>query len=117
MRLRGFTEGLMILRVGRFGVHASSSLRGSPTSSPSGTRAWMSSCSRIISAARGTSGAACYSLQASARARTAETRASPGLPARWRAASVRRRGAAAPAPRGSCCASAATAGHDLEGPA
>ena len=73
MPLQGFT-GLTTLRVtGRFGVHASTSLRGFSTSNPSASRVWTSSCWRIVSAARGTSGAACYSLRASARARAAKT--------------------------------------------
>ena len=64
MPLRGFTGLTTIRAIGRFGVHASTRLRGSPTSSPSASRAWTSSCSRIASAARGTSGAACYVLLA-----------------------------------------------------
>ena len=101
MPLRGFAR-LTTLRVtGRFGVHASTSLRGSPASRPSVSCVWTSPCSRIVSAARGTSGAACYSLRATARARAAETGVSRAMARRVDAAPLLRHlgVSAAPPPR------------------
>ena len=86
MLLRGFTGQTTPRVTGRFGAHASTSLRGFPSSSRSAFRVSTSSSSRIVSAVRGTYGAACFSLRESARARAAKLGASPCPPARWRAA-------------------------------
>ena len=76
---------------GRFGARASTSPRGFPNSSRSAFRVSTSSFSRIVSAVRGTFGAACFSLRVSARARATKLGASLSPPARWRAASMQLR--------------------------
>ena len=91
MLLRGFTGQTTPRVTGRFGAHASTSLRGFPNSSPSAFRVWTSCCSQTVSVVRGTYGATCFFLRVSARGRAAKLGISLSPPSRWRAASMQLR--------------------------